>query len=338
MRFVTARPAARLRRAKLAAVKRFIAASLVAVVATGCLSSTHVIPHGDLQALAQEPPEERARHVRVVQGFVGSDEPPRAPAVGVETVVVVAPGPSVPVGRFGPSTAKAKTDNAKVWIVIAAFTAVGLAVTEGMRYDGWVAMHPMQPVHLFGADGSYTWVPLAQLDPQTAAWSAKAFVRREEGPPWLELGRAPLDRRGGTYSLLLGTGGLVDADGSLQNGFLAHIELGFAPIQELVILLDVGLGFAEAPDSTLYESRTAAELQLYPFANLHTIHPGVYGEIGLGYRSQDNPDIDTSSLYYAGGGILQLELTTRLALTVRGGVASMYHTVGGEIVGGLSIY
>src|SRR5215470_9951630 len=314
------------------------AASAAALFLAGCLSSTHVIPRADLEALATEPPEERARHVRVIQGFQNADQPPAAPAVGVETAIVVAPGPTFPVGRAVRSTAKADADEAKFWIVLAALTAVGLAATEGARYDGWVAMHPMQPVHLYGADGSYTWVPLAQLDPPTAAWAAKAFVREEEGPPWHHLARAPLDRHGFTYSLLLGGGSLIDADGSRQSGFLSHIELGYAPIHELVVLLDVGLGFAEAPTQTLFESRTAAELQLYPFAALRPIHPGVYAEIGMGFRSEDNPDVDSATLYYAAGGILQLELTTRLAITVRGGVTAVYHEAGAEIVGGLSIY
>jgi len=311
---------------------------LAALLLAGCLSSTHVIPRADLQELAREPPEERARHVRVIQGFQSADQPPSAPAVGVETAIIVAPGPPLPIGRPGRPSAKASADEAKLWIVLAALTAVGLAATEGARYDGWVAMHPMQPVHLYGVDGSYTWVPLAQLDPPTAAWAAKAFVREEEGPPWQKLERAPLDRAGGTYSLLLGGGGLVDNDGALRPGFLAHIEFGIAPIQELVVLLDIGLGIAEAPDRTLFENRDAVEMQVFPFAGLRPFHPGVYGELGIGYRTEDDPDSRSTTIYAGGGALLQVELTTRLALTLRAGVASAYDQVGGELLAGVSIY
>lgn len=309
-----------------------------ALLLAGCLSSTHVIPRGDLQTLAREPPEERARHVRVIQGFQNADQPPAAPAVGIETAVVVAPGPPLPLGRPARPSAKASADEAKFWIVLAALTAVGLAATEGARYDGWVAMHPMQPVHLYGFDGGYTWMPLAQLDAQSAAWAAKAFVREDEGPPWQHLERAPLDRAGGTYSLLLGGGGLFDADGSLRPGFLAHIELGIAPLQELVVLLDIGLGIADGPNRTLFENRDAIEMQVFPFPGLRPFHPGVYAELGIGYRSQDDFDSSATTIYAGGGALLQLELTARLALSLRAGVVTAYDRTAGELVGGISIY
>src|SRR5262249_61036315 len=115
--------------------------------APGCLSSTHLIPHDDLVALAQTPPEQRGQHVRVIQGFSGSDEPPAAPHVGV---VIVDPVPVQPLGRSAYTSAKTSKDEAKWWIVVAAVTGVVLAATEGARWDGWVAMHPDQPVHLYG--------------------------------------------------------------------------------------------------------------------------------------------------------------------------------------------
>ena len=130
------------------------ALAVLALVGTGCLSSTHVITHADLVALAQTPPEQRGEHVRVIQGWAGADEPPPAPHVGV-VVVAPEPGPGPPFGRPSPfHTAKGNKDEAKWWIVVAAVTGVVLAVTEGTRWDGWVRMHPDQPVHLFGPDGS----------------------------------------------------------------------------------------------------------------------------------------------------------------------------------------
>jgi hypothetical protein len=310
----------------------------LALLLSGCLSSTHIIPKADLMALTQEPPEVRAQHVRVIQGFQGADEPPAAPRVGVETVIIVTPPPPLPVARpSGISSAKGDADRAKMWLIVAAVTALGLAVTEGSRLDGWVAMHPMQPVHLYGP-GGYTWVPLAQLDAQTAAWAEKAFVREEEGPPWQTVARAPLDRRGGTFGLLLGGGQLFDLDGTSPGGFLGHIELGFAPVHQLAILLDFGLGFAESATQTLYESRSAVELKLFPFAGLRPLHPGVYGELGLEFRNADDPSAQSHSIYAGAGGVLELELTARLALTVRGGLASEYSRTGAELVGGITVY
>src|SRR5690606_36617411 len=93
---------------------------------------------------------------------------------------------------------------AVVVLIAAAAVGVTAALTEGLRYDGTVALHPMQPVHLWGQGGAYTWMPLAHITPEVAAWAEKAVVRDDEGP-WTELGRRPLDRQGFTYSLLLGS-------------------------------------------------------------------------------------------------------------------------------------
>ena len=236
-------------------------------------------------------------------------------------------------------SAKANKDEAKWWIVVAALTGGVLALTEGFRWDGWVSMHPMQPVHLYGPSGEYTWMPLHDLDLETATWAHKAFVREEEGPAWGHLERAPLDRRGGTYSVMLGGGDIVSEDRSARFGFLSHIELGFAPVHTLAVLLDIGLGWSQnAASGTVFESRTAVELQL--FLPSHVVHPGLYGELGLGFREEDLPPYsDNGATLYAGGGALvQLELTARLALTVRAGATRLYGQIGSEIVGGLSIY
>src|SRR5262249_49531549 len=60
--------------------------SLVSLVLTGCLSSTHVIPREELQRLVTVPPEQRGQHVRVIQGGPGAETPPEAPRVGVSAV------------------------------------------------------------------------------------------------------------------------------------------------------------------------------------------------------------------------------------------------------------
>ena len=164
-------------------------------------------------------------------------------------------------------------------------------------------------------------------------------MREEEGPPWTRLDRAPRDRRGGTYSVLLGAADIQSEDKTSRYGFLAHLEIGFAPVHTLAALLDIGLGWAQnAVGGTIFESRSAVELQL--FLPSHGIHPGLYGEIGLGFRQEDYPPYTDggATLYAAGGAIVQLELTTRLTLTVRGGATTVYGQVGSEVVGGLSIY
>jgi hypothetical protein len=180
---------------------------MCAVFATSaCLSQSHAIPRNELQILAQADPQARGQNVRVIQGFQGS-EPPPAPRVDGSTqvsLVVVQPigpqhhshgghGHGHGVGSIAGQSAKAAKDDGKALLILATIAAVGAALTEGMRYDGWVELHPMHPVHLYGWDGSYRWLPLAQVTPEVAAATRKAVVREGEGP-WHTLGRAPLNR------------------------------------------------------------------------------------------------------------------------------------------------
>src|SRR5262249_5128141 len=162
-----------------------------------------VIPREELQRLVTVPPEQRGQHVRVIQGGPGAETPPEAPRVGVSAVVVVG-GPVWSPPAYRPQTAKSSAGEAKWWLGVAAIAAVALVFTEGLRYDGYVQLNPMHPIHLFGPNGEWTWVPLAQLDQGAVGWAQKAFIRPSEGP-WTELERAPLDRVGFTYNLLLGT-------------------------------------------------------------------------------------------------------------------------------------
>ena len=314
----------------------------LALLLTGCLTSTHIVPRGELQRLAAMPPEERGREVRVIQGFANSEAPPGAPRVGVGTAVIIAPDPYVPGPAYAPGRASVKNlkEQSKVWLVLAAVTAIGLAVTEGLRFDGWVQLDPRHPIHLWMADGQWTWVPLDQLDAGTAAYAVKAFVREEEGP-WLRLRRAPLDREGFTYSLLMGTGEVTAFDDARRAGFLSHIEFGYHPLNMVGILFDIGLGWRTDRDfSDIFQSRYALEVQVLPL-DLGILHAGGYGEVGMAYSFEDFPDgygDDRRKMMAGGGAILQLELTTRLALTAKLGVAALGGDRVAEATFGVSIY
>ena len=313
----------------------------VGLLLAGCLSQSHVIPRNELQTLANKDPQTRGQRVRVIQSFATSSEPPPAPRVDGGTnvsVVVVAPvHTSSPRPARRPS-AKREADDAKFWIILAAAVAVGAAVTEGARYDGWVELHPMHPVHLYGWDGSYIWMPLAHVTPETAAWARKAVVRTSEGP-WRPLGRAPLNRRGWTYSVLLGTSEVPAANSSNERGFTGHIQFGRFPSRELGILLDISMGWAENEFAeTMYDSRTSLELQYFPVA-LGILHAGGFGQLGVGYRLDDSlGGRDRQDFLIGGGAMLQLELTTRLAITGRAGVTRIYGTNTSDFTVGLSIY
>lgn len=313
----------------------------------GCLSQTYTIPRRELQALAQTDPHARGSRVRVVQNFAGSESPPEAPRVYVYTTVSVdvgrpEPGPAPRVGRSGLGSVKTAganaADDAAYWLIVASVLAVGLAVTEGARYDGWAELHPMHPVHLFGWDGGYTWMPLAHVTPEAAEWARKAVVRESEGP-WRPLGRAPLNRRGWTYSVLLGTSEVPLATGAAARGFMGHIQLGHFFTHEVGLLFDVGLGWADdGLGNTVFDARNALELEYVPL-DLGVLHGGVFGELGFGRRLDDSAAGSDRVGFLAGGGaLLQLELTTRLAITGRAGIAQAYGETISDLTLGLSIY
>lgn len=322
-------------------------AAVLGMLSAGCLSRSHRIPKRDLMALSQVDPEERGRSVRVIQSFDGEESPPEQRGTTSTTVVVVAPGPRGPArstrrsggsGGKVPGSAKDSADKAWVWVILAVGVGIGLAASEGARYDGWVELHPMHPVHLFGPHGEYTWMPLAHVDPETAAWARKAIVRPGEGP-WRPLGRAPLNRVGFAYGVTLGTAQLPSIYGPEDLGFMSHIQVGYYPAQQLGLLLDFGLGWGQnSLGATIFDARNALELQFLPLS-AGKFHAGLFGQIGIAARVEDGPKEEERRDTMMGGGVMgQLELTTRLAITARGGVTRMYGEQITDIGIGISVY
>ncbi|HKE18542.1 MAG TPA: hypothetical protein VKB80_26875 [Kofleriaceae bacterium] len=329
------------------------------VSTTGCPSASHRITRGELIELAQKPPEARGERVRVVQSLGGADEPPSpAPRVhaGV-SVYVAAPiwvdGTPRHHGYHGPSSgyhgdgggsvvrrsnvARGQKEEAKAWLIVAGIVAGALAFTEGVRYDGWVKLHPMQPLHLWGPYGDYTWMPLAELTPEVAEWADHGAVRSDEGP-WQPLGRAPLDRRGFSYSFLLGAGQVPVVNAGVDAGFLGRFQIGFFPSQIIGIQADIAYNWTQDDTGAdIFDGRYSLELDALPF-RAGAVHAGGYGQIGLSSLSDDGVSFDDVDALFGGGGLLQLELTTRLALTVRAGVVAAHDEGLFELTGGVSIY
>lgn len=320
----------------------------------GCLTNTYKISQGELTRLAATPPEQRSERVRVVQEFEG-ETPPAQPAVTGETQVVFVPRTVIVVdghgghqgygshhsghgGRGGGKGGKlgGGGDGKGAVIALVAMAAgagIVLAATEGQRYDGWVRLHPMHPVHLWGPWG-YGVVPLAQLDPATAATATKAVIRDREGP-WQTLGRAPLDRQGWSYSVLGGAGEIDGWDGR-GTGAQFHVQLGYYPAHQ------VGVQLAWTPawrddvmGETILDLRLGLELDVLPL-DAGPLHGGGYLNGSLGWRT-DRDGTDEAA-FSGGGAKLQLELTTRLAVTGRFGVTRAYGELARDATVGLSIY
>ncbi len=336
-----------------------LAVALLAVTSAGCPNENYRIKRDELMALSQQPPETRSTRVRVVQGLGDQDTPPEpAPQVrGGVSVIVVAPiwvggtphrhnyasrGPvnqhshgGVP-GRGG-NVAAANKESAKAALVIGAIAATALAFTEGVRYDGWVAVHPMHPVHLWGPNGEYTWMPLADVTPEVAAWADHAALRRYEGP-WQPLGRRPLDRQGFTYSLLLGSSEIALIGDDPKPGFLGHVQFGYFPLHQLGVQADVAWGWGNDDlGITIFDGRYSLELDVLPL-DAGIFHAGGYGQLGLAYRSDDGIQHSDQDTLLGIGGLLQLELTTRLALTLRAGQTWVHDEGLSELTFGVSIY
>ncbi len=316
----------------------------LSIAATGCLSNSHIIPRDEIVRLSQVDPERRGDSVYVKQGFQGDDGPPPAPRgeggvyVGVHTTVSGSPSRPYPRRQRPSNKAAQVKKDSKAWLVIAALAAVGLAATEGTRYIGWVNVHPMHPVHLYGPGGQYTVMPLAHIDPDTAMWTRKAFIRSSEGPTWNRLRRAPLDRTGLGYGVFMGGGEVITSDGFEDSGFFSHIQFSLFPVQHAGLALDIAAGWrTDEAGNFITDNRNALELQVFPFA-AGSVHLGAFGQVGIAKRFDDGEGADTSSFLLGGGGMAQLELTTTLAITARAQVTRIYDTESTDFTVGISVY
>ncbi|HEY1813853.1 MAG TPA: hypothetical protein VGG74_15985 [Kofleriaceae bacterium] len=225
-----------------------------------------------------------------------------------------------------------------VALVVAAVAVVVVGAIEGSRYDGFVKLHPMHPLYLTGLDGSQVMMPLAALDPQSAAFTDRALIRSSDGP-WRTLGRAPLDRQGFTYALMFGTGSFASADGSKKLGTASTIQLGYYITQQIGIVGSVYFGWRDnSEQQTLFESRYTLELQGYPVV-VGPLHLGLYGGGGGAYRFEDGvPDGDSGGWAVMGGALGQLDINTRLAITARLGQTYAHDERMTDVLFGISVY
>jgi hypothetical protein len=342
-------------------MRRLACVLIASVTTTACVSQTYRISSAELQRLASIPPADRGQQVRVVQELSTADAPPPVTPVTDQTTIILVPdgsygggfGEPRPVGRpsgtgggglihggggSGSAGSDAKAE-AVAYIVIAATALIILAATEGQRYDGWVQLNPMMPVHLFGP-GGYIVRPLAQIDAETAAWATRAVVRPGDGP-WRTLGRAPLDRAGWTYTMMGGATTVVSADGTNKTGAGTHIQIGNFPTHQIGILAD--FGFAWRPNSvnqTAFAARFGLELDVLPI-DLGPVHGGLFGGAGFVRRQEDGITTgggSDASVRGEIGALLQLELTTRLALTGRVGMGRELGATTKDLSVGLAVY
>jgi hypothetical protein len=300
-----------------------------------CLPKSYEIPRTELARLSAVPPVLRGIKVEVEQELSGSVVEP-APPVGDTTVVVtggVSVGSSLPHSRpsgegggfggvnlgKGGAGADAKATAIAI-LMLATFGLVIATAIESQRYAGTVQLHPMHPVHLFGRDGNYLVRPLATIDAATVQWTERAVIRAAEGPVRM-LERAPLRRRGLTYSMSFGVSQLASADGTHTSGPHGYLQFGYFPTQTVGLLATASYAWRDnLVFYTLYEQRYGAELQVMPF-HADIFHIGAYAGGGMAWRIEDGflrgNDRSTS---LSAGLQAQLDVATHVAVTARFGL------------------
>ncbi len=231
-------------------------------------------------------------------------------------------------------------------VAIAVLAAAGLAVTEGVRYDGAVQISPWQPLHLKIPGQGEQVVALGDLQPSQAAAAESATVMDDEGWGMNRVERRPLDRKGLAFKVDVGGLQSLCACYSVA-GVGSHIQLGYFPHHRLGLLASLSLaGGTDDFGHTFQRHSVGAEVQWFPL-NLWRLHLGGFGHVGSQYASDEEAG-SRSGLAWGGGAILELALTTRLALMFRGDWTTAKvgrPAAGGEswndssmITGGLAIY
>ena len=237
----------------------------------------------------------------------------------------------------GSTDAADSAKSARRLLIAAGAVGAALAMTRGLRYEGWVDVDPSQPIFLRGPQGEFDWVPLSDLTPEDVQWASSAFLQTQDGTV-TRLGRAPLNRKKWTYSVMFGPGQIpVDEEPSAL-GFIGRFDIGYFPVKDIGIGADFGFGWVQdGAGETIYNSRIALQLQTFPFES-GPIHGGLYGQVGGATRLDDAFGAADSSALFGGGGLFQLELTTTLALTARAGATYLHGSLVGDLGLGISIY
>ena len=202
------------------------------------------------------------------------------------------------------------------------FIGTGLAVSEGQRFDGYVSTEPSLPLHLRGPDGEIGWVSLRALTPAMLGGVREGIVSGEDGR-LVRTRRAPLDRAGFAFGAELGMVGMNTLERDFSPGFMGRFTIGYYPVQQLGLLAGAALAVGpKGPVSVGSEITPLVEIDVLPIA-FSGNNLGLYAEGGrvIGVERVPSLQLQTVGSWTYGGGLLyQRELTTLLALFVRGGV------------------
>jgi hypothetical protein len=235
---------------------------------------------------------------------------------------------------------------AVVLAAIAVVAAVALVSSEGVRFDGVAQMSPWQPVHLKQRDGNELVIALGDLSPVAIDGAVEAKVMDDEGYGIRTLDHLRLDRTWApTFKLDGGSMTFARAGGGVHSGIVANMQFGVYVRPWLGLMLTAGVGGAgDEYGATLTRHVFGFEVQSLPLA-LGPLQFGGYGNVGYAAIASTASGSGPAEWGTAiGGGILgELQVTSRMALTVRAGANEAFF-VGSEtspaatITGGIAIY
>jgi hypothetical protein len=184
-------------------------------------------------------------------------------------------------------------------------------------------------------------VPLGALSPGDLHGLSAAVVMDDEAYGLRRVGRAPLDRRGPTFKMDVGGLG-TRVGGEAVDGLAGDIAIGGFPHQKIGVLALVSLGGGTDPfGRTFIRHGLGLEVETFPLA-LGRLHVGPFAHGGVQLIA--DPDQRTTTAPAGGGGLmLELDLTTRLALYGRADVttarfASDDWRTTGLVTAGIAVY
>ncbi len=229
---------------------------------------------------------------------------------------------------------------AVVLAVVAVVAGVSLVASEGMRFDGYAELAPEQTIHLKSESlrGNRD-VALADLTSYDAQMAVEATVKDDEDFG-LGIGdRAPLDRRGLAFKVEMGSS---DFNLGLQQiaGMASQIQVGGFFTRSVGLMLDIGLSGGSLCCSSLFQRHSLAlEAQVFPWS----VGPLWLGAFAKGGAAISNDSVTTQTgPIFGGGALVEIALTTRLALSFRAGANAAHFDDGwstaGTLTGGISIY
>jgi hypothetical protein len=231
---------------------------------------------------------------------------------------------------------------AVVLVAVAVVAGVALVASEGMRFDGYAEIAPEQSIHLKDDRGAITTIALGALTPQNAAATIEATVNDDEDYG-LGLGsRAPLDRTGLAFKVELGSSNFNLGLERIA-GMASQIQVGAFFTRSAGIMLDIGLSGGSICCSSIFTRHSLAlEAQLFPWS-LGPLHVGAFAKGGIAIAASGDSETTESGPIVGGGALVELALTTRLALTFRASANSAHldtsgWSTAGALTGGIAIY